>query len=301
LAGIAAVMNSVTGLGYVFTEGGTKKRLLRMLVVNLYKLAFNKAKRVIFLNEDDYRLFERSGIVDSDKGIVIKSEGVNTEKFSGANVNRGRSDSLRYELDMTQGKHRVVVSMVCRLLWDKGVREFVEAARNLKTLYPDALFLLVGPIDTGNPAAVPERYLQGVQKEGIIRWLGERKDIPEIMYLSDVVVLPSYYREGIPMVLLEAMSTGKPVITTDSVGCRDVVEEGKNGLLVPVKDFRALAKAIEMLMIDRPLRIDMGKYGREKVLREFDEKIIVDRIMKLYEELLYQRSSLQSHKANATK
>jgi N,N'-diacetylbacillosaminyl-diphospho-undecaprenol alpha-1,3-N-acetylgalactosaminyltransferase len=125
-----------------------------------------------------------------------------------------------------------------------------------------------------------------VEKEGLIKYLGERTDIPEILYISDVVTLPSYYREGIPRALLEAMSMEKPIITTDSVGCREVVEAGKNGLLVPVKDHAALASAIERLINNEELRMKMGKYGREKVLREFDESMIVAQTLKLYEELL---------------
>jgi N,N'-diacetylbacillosaminyl-diphospho-undecaprenol alpha-1,3-N-acetylgalactosaminyltransferase len=120
----------------------------------------------------------------------------------------------------------------------------------------------------------------------LIKYLGERREVPEILYISDVVTLPSYYREGIPRVLLEAMCMEKPIVTTDWVGCKEVVEEGKNGFLVPVKDHIALASAIEKLINNEELRIKMGRYGREKVLKEFDEKIIVSHMMQLYEELI---------------
>jgi N,N'-diacetylbacillosaminyl-diphospho-undecaprenol alpha-1,3-N-acetylgalactosaminyltransferase len=282
-------VNSVTGLGYVFTEGGIRKRLLRTLVVNLYRFAFKYAKKVIFLNEDDYRLFVRYRIVDGSKGILIKGEGVDVEKFSATNLSQDRLKLVNVELDINTIKRNPVVSMICRLLWDKGVKEYVEAARNLKQLYPDALFLLVGPIDRGNPAAVSEGFLEQAEKEGVIKYLGERRDIPEIMHISDVVVLPSY-REGIPIVLLEAMSMGRPIVTTNSVGCRDVVEEGKNGFLVPIKDHIALASAIMKLIDNEELRVEMGRYGREKALREFDAKIIVDKIVLIYEELGQQSS-----------
>lgn len=288
-AGVPTVMNSVTGLGYVFTEGGMRKRLLRMLVVNLYRFAFKYSRKVIFLNEDDYGLFEKYRIVDSGKGTVIESEGVDVEKFSCANLNQNRLEHMRQELGMTERRRQVVVTLISRLIWDKGVREFVEAARTLKPLYPDVLFLLVGPIDAGNPAAVSEQFLQKVEKEGLLKYLGERKDIPEILCISDIVTLPSYYREGIPRVLLEAMSMERPIVTTDSVGCREVVEEGKNGFLVPVKDHTALASAIERLINDEELRIKMGKYGREKVLREFDERLIVSQTMEIYDRILRER------------
>jgi N,N'-diacetylbacillosaminyl-diphospho-undecaprenol alpha-1,3-N-acetylgalactosaminyltransferase len=131
--------------------------------------------------------------------------------------------------------------------------------------------------------------LEQAERSGLIKYLGERREIPEILYISDVVTLPSYYREGIPMVLLEAMCMEKPIVTTDWVGCKEVVEEGKNGFLVPVKDHVALASAIEKLINNEELRVRMGKYGREKVLREFDEKIIVNQTMKLYQEVLVKR------------
>jgi len=128
--------------------------------------------------------------------------------------------------------------------------------------------------------------LEQAETRGLIKYLGERREVPEILYISDVVTLPSYYREGIPRVLLEAMCMEKPIVTTDWVGCKEVVEEGKNGFLVPVKDHIALASAIEKLINNEELRARMGKYGREKVLREFDEKIIVSHMMQLYEELI---------------
>jgi N,N'-diacetylbacillosaminyl-diphospho-undecaprenol alpha-1,3-N-acetylgalactosaminyltransferase len=286
LTGVPAVINSVTGLGYVFTEGGRKKRLLRRLVVKLYRFAFKFCNRVIFQNEDDLELFQRSSIVDSRKGILIKSSGVDVEKYSSTNVRQDALDELHRELDIAEDRRQVVVSLISRLLWDKGVREFVEAARVLKEEYPDTLFLLVGPIDTGNPAAVSIDYVEHAERERLIRYLGERRDVPEILHISDVATLPSYYREGIPKVLLEAMSMEKPIITTDSVGCREVVEEGRNGFLVPIKDHAALASAIERLINDEELRVKMGKYGREKVLREFDERIVVSETLQLYEELL---------------
>ena len=285
-ARVPIVINSVTGLGYVFTEGDGKKQLLRTLVVNLYRFAFIFSKRVIFLNKDDFELFRNYKIVSSSKGMVLNSEGVDTTKFSPTNVILDKLQKLRRELDMVEGRREIIVTLISRLIWDKGVREFVEAARTLKAIYPDTLFLLVGPIDTGNPAAVSQQFIQQAEKERLIKYLGERRDIPEIMYISDIVTLPSYYREGIPIVLLEAMAMEKPIVTTNSVGCRDVVEEGKTGFLVPVKNPSALATAIEKLINDEELRIKMGKYGREKALKEFDERIIVSQTMQLYKELI---------------
>ncbi len=290
MAGVPAVINSVTGLGYVFTGSGRKKRLLRVLVVALYKFAFKFAGRVIFLNDDDFELFRRYGICDSRRGIVIKSEGIDPDKYSISNVSHDRLDEVRDELGLSEDCGKLVVTMIARLIWDKGVREFVEASRLVKSKHANTLFLLVGQIDEGNPAAVPEEYVRGAEREGLVRYLGMREDVPEILSISDIVTLPSYYREGIPRVMLEAMSMCRPVVTTNSVGCKEVVEVGKNGYLVQPKDHVALASAIEKLVVDEQLRIKMGEYGRHKVLSDFEESGLGRRILQIYDELLSQRS-----------
>ena len=290
MAGVPAVINTVTGLGYVFTGSGKKRRLLKILVVALYRFAFRFASRVIFLNDDDCESFHRYGIGDSRRGIVIRSEGIDSDRYSVSNVRRDKLEKVRDELGLPEDCGQLVVTMIARLIWDKGVREFVEASRLVKSKHTNALFLLVGQIDEGNPAAVPEEYVTGAEREGLVRYLGSREDIPEILSISDIFTLPSYYREGIPMVLLEAMSMCKPVITTNSVGCKELVEEGKNGYLVQPKDHIALASAIETLIIDEQLRIKMGEYGRRKVLSEFEESGVVERIMQIYDELISQRS-----------
>jgi len=281
------VISTVTGLGYVFMEaGGAKRWLLRKLVINLYRLACCFSSRVAFQNEDDLGLFLKYKVIDRHKGMVMGGgSGVDTGKFSSAGINQDKVQALYREPGIANGQPGIIVALIARLLWDKGIAEFIEAARVLKLKYPSTLFLLVGPVDTGNPAAIPREYVEQAEREGLIKYLGERTDIAEILYISDIVTLPSY-REGIPRTLLEAMSMEKPVITTDTAGCRAVVEEGRNGLLVPLKDHAALASAIERLIGDEGLRIRMGRYGREKALREFDEKIVVRQTLKLYEELL---------------
>ena len=283
LAEVPVIINSVTGLGYVFTEKGLRNNVLGWIVVGLYKIAFKFSSKVIFLNIDDLELFKRYKIINKDKAVLIKSEGVNTEKFSPQNINKTGIENLYNELKISQHRPSAIVTLITRLIWHKGIREFVEAARILKGKYPDTLFLLVGPIDKGNPAAVSKDYIEKAEKGGVVKYIGSRDDIRETLYISDVVTLPSY-REGIPKVLLEAMSMEKPIITTDTTGCREVVEEGKNGFLVPAKNSKALAEAIERLIENKELRKRFGKYGREKVLREFDERIVVKKTIKVYEE-----------------
>jgi len=254
-AKVPVIMNSVTGLGYVFTEKGIKNNVLRWIVVSLYKIAFKFSSKVIFLNIDDLELFKKYKIINK----------------------------VYNELGISRHRPPIIITLITRLIWHKGIREFVEAAKILKKKYPDVLFLLVGPIDKGNPAAVSKDYVEEAEREGLIKYIGRREDIREILYISNVVTLPSYYREGIPRVLLEAMSMEKPIVTTDTIGCREVVEEGKNGFLVPVKNPVALADAIERLVNDKELRVRFGKYGRGKVLKEFDERIVVKKTIKVYE------------------
>ena len=172
--------------------------------------------------------------------------------------------------------------MVSRLLKDKGVYEFVEAARQVKELHPKARFQLLGRRNVRNPNVVPESDLKRWDNQGLVSWSGEVSDVRPIMAKSDVVVLPSY-REGIPRALFEAAAMAKPIITTDAVGCREVVDDEINGLLVPVKDVSALARAMVQMINDPEMRKRMGKAGRKKVEREFDEKMVIKKILKTYD------------------
>jgi glycosyltransferase involved in cell wall biosynthesis len=171
--------------------------------------------------------------------------------------------------------------MVARLLREKGVDEFVEAARVVKETFPMSRFRLLGPRDERNPTVVSVSDLARWQEDKIITWLGETTDVRPIMAQADVVVLPSY-REGTPRALLEAAAMAKPIITTETVGCREVVEDGVNGLLVPVRDSKALAEAMIRLIQDPALRERMGKAGRAKVEQEFEERSVVTKVMESY-------------------
>jgi glycosyltransferase involved in cell wall biosynthesis len=179
-------------------------------------------------------------------------------------------------------KNQPTFLMVSRLLKDKGIYEFAEAARWLKALHPKAQFQLLGRRDVRNPNVVPENDLINWDNDGLVCWLGEVSDVRPIIAESDVVVLPSY-REGTPRALLEAAAMAKPIITTDAVGCREVVDDGINGLLVPIKDSSSLAKAMEQMIRDPEMRKRMGEAGRKKVEREFDEKIVIKKILKIYD------------------
>ena len=270
--GVRARINAVTGLGYVFIAHDFRARLLRPIVGRLLQFAFGgRATRLVVQNQDDCNAFVDSGLVAADFVRLIKGSGVDTSRF--------RPKAAKPQA----GPVRVLLA--ARLLWDKGVGEYVEAARRLKHDGLDIEFLLAGDIDPGNPASVPAAELGSWQEARIVRPLGHVEDMAALLPEVDVMVLPSY-REGLPRSLLEAAAGGLPCVTTDAPGCREIVEDGVNGYLVPVRDARALAEAIRRLHADPQLRRSMGQAGREKVLREFDEKIVFEKTLAVYRELL---------------
>jgi len=175
------------------------------------------------------------------------------------------------------------------MLWHKGVREFVEAARQVRQRFPSATFLLVGPSDAGNPARVPPAALRAWEAEGIVRYLGARTDVRDLMAIADIVVLPTYYREGLPRVLVEAAAMARPLVATDVPGCREVVQPGVNGLLVPPRDVPALAEAIEQLLADPERRAGFGEMSRAMAEAKFSDRQVVGQILALYAALLEAR------------
>ncbi len=178
-----------------------------------------------------------------------------------------------------------LVLLPARMLWDKGVAEFVEAATQLKSRGMLARFVLVGEPDIENPASVPEHQLISWQKDGVVEWWGRREDMPQVLKQSHIVCLPSY-REGLPKSLLEAASCGRPIVTTDVPGCREIVHDGENGILVEARNSTALADALARLLADRELRKWMGRRGRERVLNEFSQEIVVAQVLAIYHEAL---------------
>jgi glycosyltransferase involved in cell wall biosynthesis len=270
LAGVPRVVNTVTGLGFVFTE--ERLAWLRRLVEWQYRLALACAHFTFFQNGDDLGLFRARRLINPRKVGLLPGSGVDCEFFAPAAITEPAS------------AQPLTFLMVARMLREKGLEEFVEAARRVKRKFPETRFQLLGGRDERNPTVVPQIDLDRWQAEGIVTWLGEVPDVRAIVGRADVVVLPSYYREGIPRALLEAAAMGKPLITTDTVGCREVVDDGVNGLLVPVKDAEALARAMVCLIEHPEMRRCMGKAGREKMEREFDERIVVKRTLQVYQQ-----------------
>jgi glycosyltransferase involved in cell wall biosynthesis len=274
-AGVPARINAVAGMGYVFTSRDLKARVLRPIVRQLMRSALNGRRNALVLqNPDDVAVFKSAKIVDDRAIWLIKGSGVNCLRFTARPV--PHEDS--------RAPLRVVLA--ARLLWDKGIAEYVEAARALKAEGRTVKFLLAGSPDDGNPASVSKELVEGWANEGLLTWLGHVSDMPKMLSEVDVVVLPSY-REGLPKTLIEAAACALPLITTDAPGCREVVSNtGEDGLQIPVRDSAALADAIRLLDDDRKLCRKLGLAAREKALREFDELIVISKTLRVYSELL---------------
>jgi glycosyltransferase involved in cell wall biosynthesis len=269
LARVPRIVNTVTGLGFVFQE---EVVWLRRLVERLYHVALACAHFTFFQNPDDLEMFLNRRLVKQRKAGLLPGSGVDCAFFSP-------------EISRPQPSEKpLIFLMVARLLRDKGVYEFVEAARLVKRDFPATQFQMLGGRDERNPTLVPQWELDAWQQEGLITWLGEVADVRPFVADADVVVLPSYYREGVPRALLEAAAMEKPLITTDAVGCREVVDEGVNGLLVPVKDATVLADAMIRMLKDPAMRVRMGKAGRKKMEQDFDERIVLRKILHTYTE-----------------
>jgi len=267
MSGVRQVVNAIAGLGWLFASRSPIARLLKPHVRFALHL-FLKQSRIIVQNPDDARLVAGLG-VDPCRLRMIRGSGVDIERFTPAPEQPGPP----------------VVVLPSRLLWDKGVREFVDAARKLRELDINARFALVGAPDPGNPAAVPDGTLLAWQKEGVVELWGHREDMPAVFHQSHVVCLPSY-REGLPKALLEAAACARPIVTTDEPGCREIVRHMENGLLVPSRNSQVLAKAIGLLLANADLRRRMGEKGRHLVESEFFvEKVITDTLT-LYQEML---------------
>lgn len=272
LAGVPARVNAVAGMGYVFTSNDLKARLLRPPVRALLKLALGgRGARLVLQNPDDAELFERARLVDPRQVRLIAGSGVDCSRFR----------SLREPLS---GAGPARVLLAARVLWDKGVAEFVEAARQLRGEGRAVVFQLAGQPDPGNPATVPESELRRWQEEGVVEWLGHVDDMPALLGSVDIVVLPSY-REGLPKSLIEAAACERPLVTTDVPGCREVVTNAIDGLLVEVKDVRTLASAISALLDNPPRARALGLAARGKALASFSEESVIAQTLAVYGEI----------------
>ena len=273
-ARVPAVVSAVSGLGFVFVAKGVKATIRRWLVGTLYGLALGHHNlRVIFQNPDDLACLARHAHLSERKVTIIRGSG---------------ADLTQYRV-MPLPTGVPVVLLAARLLVDKGIREFVQSAHILRQRglsVQDARFVIVGKPDLANPTSLRPDELAQWAKEGIVETWGHRTDMPQVMEAAHVVVLPSYYGEGLPKVLIEAAACGRVVVTTDHPGCRDAIEPNKTGLLVPIKNPLALADAIEYLIKNPDVRKRMGASGRALAEKEFGIEKIVAEHMKVYRNLL---------------
>jgi glycosyltransferase involved in cell wall biosynthesis len=273
LARLPALVVAVSGLGFVFVAKGAKAAVRRWLVGRMYSLVLGHSNlRVIFQNPDDRAsLAMLTNLLDS-KVEMIRGSGVDMTQYS--------------VMPMPMPSGMPVVVLAARLIADKGVLEFVQAARLFRQRNCNARFVLVGAEDTANPTSFTVAQISAWVHEGVVEWWGQREDMPNVLAAAQVVVLPSYYGEGLPKVLIEAAACGRVVVTTDHPGCRDAIVPGVTGVLVPVRNAVALADAIEKLVKD-PLRCkEMGDAGRALAEKAFDVRQVVAAHLQIYQELL---------------
>lgn len=270
LAGVSAVVAAVSGLGTVFVAQSGAARARRALVSWLYRMAFSQRRlAVVFQNPDDRDGLLAIGAFEKDQARMIRGSGVNLFNYSFVPEPEGTP----------------VVVMAARLLRDKGTYEFVEAARLLKSRGVEVVMRLIGAPDPGNPTSVTRAELDGWAAEGVVEVLGYRSDIANQYAAANIVCLPSY-REGLPKALVEAAACGRAVVTTDVPGCRDAIELGVSGVLVPVKSAPELADALEALIQEPERRLRMAKAGRELSERAFSIERIVEQHLAIYQEVL---------------
>jgi len=263
---------AVSGLGYVFSAKRTCAKLTKFLVSILYKIAFSqKLKTVIFQNTSDQEVLSRVTSLNQADKVVINGSGV---------------DLRVYDYVQETFSNNVTVVMASRLLREKGVYEYIEAAKLVRKDFPNITFLLAGTPDLDNPHSVTQAEIDGWVRDGIVEYLGYRDDIPGIFSNSNIVCLPSFYGEGVPKVLIEGAACGRAIVTTDNPGCRDAILNGKTGLLVPIRNIQALYDAIVYLILNPIERCSMGKQARTYAESQFDVTSVVDKHIRIYKDLL---------------
>ncbi len=270
LSGVSPVINNFTGLGYLFSDEDRARRL-RTFLLPVMRWALNHPQfHSVLLNESDYGRLNSLGIISNQRSTIISSDGVDVDQFKPPPEKKPSETP--------------VVIMAGRLLRDKGIIEFLEAANLLLTQGVRAEFWIAGEPDPGNPTSISEDVLEKYSVHEGIKFLGHRDDMADLLRKANIAVLPSYY-EGVPMFLLEAAATGLPLIGSNIEGCRLVIEDGENGFLVPKKDIERLADKIKIMLNNPELRVKMGAASRSMVEKKFDKEKIVDEFLQLYKRI----------------
>lgn len=257
LAGVPSRNALITGLGYAFGTSSLKQRVLGRAIHVLYRLALAGTRTVFFQNPDDREEFLARGFVPAERAALVSGSGVDLDLFPPSEPPTSP----------------LVFLLIARLIREKGIEQFVEAARVLKAKYPQAKFQLLGPFDP-NPTAISPAEVNEWESHGFVEYLGETDDVRPYLDAASVFVLPSYYREGTPRTALEALATGRPVVTTDAPGCRETVTHGVNGFLVEPKDVPSLTSALEQFLIDPELVVSMGRASLELAKSKYDVNLV---------------------------
>ncbi|MEK6304144.1 MAG: glycosyltransferase family 4 protein [Acidobacteriota bacterium] len=285
IASIGAVVNALTGLGLTFSDPRLRMRVLSWIISLMCRLVLLRTQ-VIFQNPEDQGAFRQHRLVADSASHLIRGSGVDTERFKPRRI--VRKTNKRYVL------------LASRLLWAKGVAEYVEAARLVSMEFPEAVFLIAGESDAGNPDTVPASVIARWKREGNVILLGHCDDMRELIGTVDLVALPTYYGEGVPRILLEAAACGKPLVATRMPGCTEIVHHDENGLLVPPHDSKALAHAIAEILPDDIRCTRLGKHSRQLACEEFAEELVISRTFYVYQlSLLLSRSAMPPHSAPA--
>lgn len=270
LCKVPAVVNAVAGVGHVFSSRRMADAVLQRIGAAFFRFVLrHRRMRVVFQNQEDCELFVGNRWIRAEDAVLIPGSGVDTDRF--------RPAAAAHDV--------VTVLFASRLLYTKGIVEFVTAARMLRPRFPTVRFLIAGDFDDANRAAVDPAVLDEWVKNGEIEYCGFSERLEELLEVSDIFCLPTKYGEGVPRVLLEAAASGLPIVTTDSPGCRWVVRDGENGFLVPAGDPSAVADALERLLTDSRLRRAMGARSRERALRDFQAAEVVRKTLSVYDEL----------------
>lgn len=266
-AGVPGVINALAGLGYLYTSSGLKARILRPAVTQAFRVLLGRGRsRVIVQNVDDREFFSEVIGIDPGQVVLIQGSGVDTTEFKPAEP---------------PPSQKIRVCLVARMIWEKGIRETVEAARRMARIRDDIEFILVGDSDTESPSGVPVEDLRAWDEEGLITWAGRVNDVPAQLNSCHMALLPTY-REGFPKTLLEAAACGLPIIATDVTGCREICHDGINGLLIEPRDPDSIVEAVARLADDPGLRSRFGQESRRLVETRFSEEIVVAQTMELY-------------------
>lgn len=264
LNGINEVYTLIAGLGSVFRGNGVKNKIVKTIMKMEYKIACSCSKKVFFQNNDDKNEFVRNGLINAAKTVIINGSGVNLEKFQPAPI-----------------PSEPAFLFIGRLIKDKGIMEYLEACKRVKTQHPKTRCLLVGPYDS-NPSALKPEELRPYIDDGIVEYFGEQTDVREYIAQCSIYVLPSYH-EGTPKTVLEAMAMGRAILTSDAPGCRETVKDGENGYLVPVRNVNELANKMLYLLNNAQLCNDMGRMSLRIARSKYNVKIVNESIMTIME------------------